>query len=362
MTASRCAALADLKLRMVGTLTRTALFHDPGYPATEAMDAEQRTLADEFNDRIAAGKVAFEIVPCLCGAECFSLIARYDRYRVRQDSVICTECGLIQSMPRLTESAYRDFYGSDFYRRLYDPRALQLDGAGFETMVKARHYRFDFVRTAPEWPKIGKVLELGCGGGWNLMPFARAGRKVVGYDPSPGLVLLGRSFGLDLRQGWIESIDEGDFDLIVLSHAVEHFTDPVGTVKRLVPLLAPGGSFYIEVPNADHFILNGLQTAHTYYFSPSTLCRYMGEAGLETKRIAEFASHMGGMFRLLEGKADLGSSGEYDRMCRLILSYQRRESIKAALNHLGLLPAARRLWQTLRGSRGAMPNSVQTVE
>lgn len=355
-------ALSDLSPPIIGTLTRSALFHDPSYPATEPMDAEQRRLAEDFNDQVAAGKIAFESVPCLCGAERFVLIARYDRYRIRQDSVMCADCGLIQSMPRLTEAAYRDFYGSDLYRRLYDPQILHLDSDGFEQRVDADAYRFNFVQTAPEWPKIRKVLELGCGGGWNLAPFARAGRVVVGYEPSPGLVSLGRRFGLDLRQGWIENIDEGGFDLIILSHVVEHFSDPIATVKRLVPLLAPGGAFFIEVPNADHFILNGLQTAHTYYFSPRTLRRYMGEAGLATDRIAEFASHMGGMFRPVAALPAVDLTLEYPRMRRRLLAYQRRETIKAVLDGVGLLPAARSLWRMLRGHRADRPVIARTTE
>jgi SAM-dependent methyltransferase len=175
-------------------------------------------------------------------------------------------------------------------------------------------------------------------------------------------VSLGRSSGLDLRQGWIEDISERGFDLIMLSHVVEHFPDPVGTVKGLIPLLAPGGSFFIEVPNADHFILNSLQTAHTYYFSPRTLRRYMGEAGLATDRIAEFASHMAGMFRPVATKPNIDLTNEYSRMQALLLSYQRRERIKAILDGVGLLPAARRLWRALRGNHTASRETIWSAE
>ncbi len=67
------------------------------------------------------GEIAMETVPCLCGAEEFSRVADFDRYRIKQTTVICNACDLIQSMPRLTEEATRWFYGSDLYPVLYDP-------------------------------------------------------------------------------------------------------------------------------------------------------------------------------------------------------------------------------------------------
>ena len=43
---------------------------------------------------------------------------------------------------------------------------------------------------------LNKVLEFGCGGGWNLQPFARAGRQV--------LFCLSYGFWIDLE--WLKKI------------------------------------------------------------------------------------------------------------------------------------------------------------
>ncbi|MBN4079730.1 methyltransferase domain-containing protein [bacterium AH-315-C08] len=57
-----------------------------------------------------------------------------------------------------------------------------------------------------------KYFGIGCGGGWNLIHFSKAGYNVVGYDYSPNLTQVGRTYGLDLREGTIQDI-EGEYDI-----------------------------------------------------------------------------------------------------------------------------------------------------
>ncbi len=99
----------EYAIRITGKITSNRQFYDAGLPPIEHLNARQMALVQEFNARIESGEIPVEYVPCLCGMEEFSRVADFDRYRIKQTTVICNACGLIQGMPRLTEEATRWF-------------------------------------------------------------------------------------------------------------------------------------------------------------------------------------------------------------------------------------------------------------
>ena len=117
-------------------------------------------------------------------------------------------------------------------------------------------------------------------------------------------------------------IEGGEFDLIILSHIVEHFLDPVGEVRKITDHLSASGVLYIEVPNADLFCPGGLQNAHTYFFSPRTLAHYMGGAGLSPRKIARFGPHIGGIFDRSEAARDCSLGREFTIMKGIIRAFE----------------------------------------
>ncbi len=226
-----------------------------------------------------------------------------------------------------------------------------MDRDAFDGLVARSAYRYEHVDKHVGAASIDKVLEVGCGGGWNLYPFLEAGKTVVGYDFSPALVRFGRSLALDLRVGSAAEIEGGEFDLIILSHIVEHFLDPVGEVRKITDHLSGSGVLYIEVPNADQFCLGGLQNAHTYFFSPRTLAHYMGRAGLAPRMIARFGPHIGGIFDRSEAAQDCSLGSEFTTMKGIIRAFERREAVKDLLKALGLLYLAKRAISLIRRVR-----------
>jgi SAM-dependent methyltransferase len=83
------------------------------------------------------------------------------------------------------------------------------------------------------------VLDFAGGKGRLVQDFA--GKKYV-YDVSGELAVDG-----------VTSLSEADlidmsFDLVVCAQMLEHATDPLETLKRLLGLVRPGGHLYIEVP------------------------------------------------------------------------------------------------------------------
>lgn len=333
-------------------LTRNAMFHDPNYPAIVSLDANQRALIRETNDKIANGTIGFEEMPCLCGAEDFDLIALYDRYRIAQPTVICRRCGLIQSRPRMAPATLTWFYGSDFYRTVYcGDRDFNQNDDQFQSAAA----RADVWRAAIEaklGDRVRSVAEIGCGGGWNLYGYHLAGRRVVGCDPSQEATALGRRMGMDIRTGWMDVLKGERVDLLILSHVVEHFSDPVAEVRRAVELVNPRWT-YIEVPNAEEFCLVMLQNAHLYYFTPPTLRHFMGMGGLKPIVPIPRGTHFGYLFEVGAAPDEVDLAGEYDRICGIIQRFERRESVKELLRRLGMFQKTRAVMQWLRRHRKA---------
>lgn len=101
-----------------------------------------------------------------------------------------------------------------------------------------------------------EVLEVGCGEGGNLFPFARSGCKVTGVDAAAGRVAEARSFFAERgAEGTFIASDifkltelEHKFSLILAHDVVEHIADKAGFLKRLKRFLAPGGMVFIAFP------------------------------------------------------------------------------------------------------------------
>ena len=91
-----------------------------------ALSPRQQAAVAHFNQKLAAGSVYRVVaVDCLlCGAAAAEILFTNDRYGIRQPTVMCRECGLVYSSPRMTAESTEAFYASDTYRLLYDDKPL----------------------------------------------------------------------------------------------------------------------------------------------------------------------------------------------------------------------------------------------
>ncbi|MBL9188097.1 MAG: class I SAM-dependent methyltransferase [Opitutaceae bacterium] len=249
-------------------------------PTTERGLAARR----EILELVRSGAYGLEAVPCLCGGTQEEVVATVDRYRIPHRTVMCRDCGLVRTNPRWNGSAYGDFYAR-FYRAIYERPGHSAQGMYAHQRGNAER-RAAFIAPHLTPGRKHTVLELGCGSGWNLLPLRERGHDVAGYDFDEEYLATGRAHGLDLRRGGIaEALADGRrHDVVILSHVVEHFLDPVGDLSQVRGLLAHGGRLFVEVPNlfaVTRNLLRYWQGAHTYSFVPATLRALMQRAGYE---------------------------------------------------------------------------------
>jgi SAM-dependent methyltransferase len=112
------------------------------------------------------------------------------------------------------------------------------------------------------------VLEVGCGGGMQLLPLAVRGYRCTGIDCSPEVLGRCRAFiasverwtpgplPIDLIDGdFLEYETEASFDLVFNFGVVEHFIDEDERrrfVEKTFALCRPGGHVVSVVPNGGH--------------------------------------------------------------------------------------------------------------
>ena len=153
---------------------KTCILH-PEYNDTEP--ATQASLKKLINDPLLE-QVRHQHCP-ICSHNHATLIAKIDRDGIPLDTVICDACGLIYSLSVYTPAAMSHFY-SQYYRTLFDDKT-NVDGSINESFH--HHYKQKGSYKIRSYVKPNAtVLELGCGGGWALQPYHKAGFTYYGFD------------------------------------------------------------------------------------------------------------------------------------------------------------------------------------
>lgn len=106
-----------------------------------------------------------------------------------------------------------------------------------------------FMRHLPRIP--GRLLDLGCGSGGFLQRARLAGWDAEGVEPDATAASVARSGGNVKVYDSANSVAGGNFDIITLSHVIEHVHHPRGTLSECFELLRPKGLIWIATPNVE---------------------------------------------------------------------------------------------------------------
>lgn len=200
-------------------------------------------------------------------------------------TVVCRGCGLTYHNPVIED---------------VDREALQLSHRQLHTEAAptARQLQKIKRRWERQWPLIqpvfqpqDRVLEIGCGLGQAGGSLKALGARVLGVEPDAEQAAYARSrWGLEVVQGRFEEVDlTGEkFDLILASHVIEHFPEPLAFLAKLRGLSLPHTRLFLETPN----ILapkvgprRVFSLAHNFYFSPRTLTWLLLKSGWQVERM-----------------------------------------------------------------------------
>jgi len=219
----------------------------------------------------------------LCGSD---RSAPFDHRSFRGRDVnkrVCLDCGMVYQSPRMTEAETAAFY-TDEYRLLQegstDPTARNV------TIQNARASSlYNFIK--PVLHAISRHLDVGCSMGILLQHFQDAyHNQSVGVEPGEAHRIHARNQGLAIYATLadLEKAGEARFDLVSMSHVLEHFPDPVGFLSHLrETLLIPDGWLLLEVPNL--YAYDSFEVAHLVAFSPHTLREVLRISGFDIVKL-----------------------------------------------------------------------------
>lgn len=121
-----------------------------------------------------------------------------------------------------------------------------------------------------------EVLDVGCGSGLFLEETRNAGLTGTGIEPDPERVAFSRSRGLNVIQGILpcEELSGKTFNLIWLSHVIEHVPEPHGLIEEVVRIMCPGALLAVITPNVKGLSSRILNVHHRYIIPPEHVSYY----------------------------------------------------------------------------------------
>lgn len=227
----------------------------------------------------------------------------------------CAGCRLVLLHPRPQAQDMGQYYPdyvtavrSDQPFRQWLKRAVTEHWYGYAPNPQAPHRRpvrfllkaltfpaFLLLRHVPDYRPGGRVLDIGCGSGGYLAFLASLGWTCHGVEPGPNSRRYAREIlGLTIDQGPLSDCKFPDsyFDVVTMWHVIEHFPDPLDTLREVRRILKPDGVIMLSTPNIESLETRlfagswyGLDPPrHFYLLSPSTLRAMLDRTGFVTTR------------------------------------------------------------------------------
>ncbi len=200
--------------------------------------------------------------------------------------VACARCGAAFADTPVTQKEYDALY-AERSRYAAGPAAHATehdrDTARFRDMAAA------IARAVPD--RAARIADVGCANGQMLAALAALGyTRLTGIDPSPGCVAqAARIAGVRAHVGSLSDIPDaaGPFDLVILSHVLEHVRDLKPALSYLHRFLSETGVVYVEVPDASRYgefawsPFQDFNTEHINHFSLGTLANLLRHCGFQ---------------------------------------------------------------------------------
>lgn len=287
---------------------------------------------------------------CLCGSKQWICLSERDRHNLPFGSVICKECGLIRTTPRMTEQSLSQFYDEDYL------------GLNFGlTKISSEHFLFN--------PKQGEIIhsvlkpyldlnrlqekivvcEIGAATGQNLLGFSKCMKdgievELIGCDYSEASVKAGKKNNINIYVGDASTLVETQVncDIVILSHVLEHFCDIKYHLSNVKRIMDKNCLLYIEVPGVmdlknkpSYKYMYSLYVtgAHIWHFNQSTLRYYVEQEGFSCVYSDECCRSI---FKLSDNNQTENTDLSYN--CQSILKYlldtYKTQTIKNFLEYI----------------------------
>lgn len=214
---------------------------------------------------------------CLCWNQNISndiIISEKDRYWFSIEQILCSKCWLIRSWKIFDGKSNQEFYEKE-YRSIY-VWSHQAPQDFFEDQISRWKLLLNTFETIVWKKQKSVVFEIGCWAGGVLFPWKSNWFTCAGCDFDENYLNFWTKKGLTLNYwDYDKIVDDNSIDIIILSHVMEHFLNPIKEIQRIIKKIRIWGYLIVEVPGI--FYINKMyfdpilffQNAHVfnYYYS-----------------------------------------------------------------------------------------------
>ncbi|VAW02379.1 hypothetical protein MNBD_ALPHA06-1470, partial [hydrothermal vent metagenome] len=157
----------------------------------------------------------------LCDGKMRDLISKVDRKGNPLRTVLCLDCGLVQTDPMPSEAQMAEFYRSEYrkrYKKTPTPPMKHIFRSGHRCLARLE-------KAKPHIKPDMQVLDLGSGAGEFVYLLACRDLHAQGVEPSEGYGGFAQSkLGVDMQIAPIEQakIKANSLDIITAHHVIEH--------------------------------------------------------------------------------------------------------------------------------------------
>jgi len=226
----------------------------------------------------------------LCGATTArELYTAKDRLRNsdRPFSIVaCNGCGVLRTLPEMTERELAQYYPTDYWGEDREPSA--------DWINESQSEKTKFLAQCDL--RAGRILDVGCGSGFFLRALDQTAWDRFGVETGKAAAAAAtRAIGSGrvFRGTLIESACEDEaFDVVAFWSALEHMNEPRANLIEARRIIKSGGTLIVQVPNAasyqarwfggNWFALDAPR--HRYHFTLQTLERLLSLEGFKLYR------------------------------------------------------------------------------
>lgn len=188
-------------------------------------------------------------------------------------SVLCRRCGFVCFVPRPSEDDVARKY------RLVEELGQHSRVSEPDNALDTRRADRMYGDVSALVSRTATVLDYGGGDGRLLAPFVRRGHACYLLDYVSGTVP-----GVKRLGATVDELEPGRlFDVVILSHVLEHVARPRELVSALREHHSPGGILFVEVPMQlwRRVPPRGEPVTHVNFFAPASLRYLLAASGYE---------------------------------------------------------------------------------
>jgi SAM-dependent methyltransferase len=220
----------------------------------------------------------------------------------------CFECGCLQILKQPMGMA--KYYPNNYYSYAAGSGGI-VDAVKRRTQILLSLHGPGWLFAGRDWWEVGvrksirdmglsrsaRILDVGCGNGNLIASLAEVGfRNVLGADPFISHDIV-HSNGARVLKREANEI-EGQFDVVMMHHSLEHIWDQPGTVAEVARLVKSGGRCMIRIPTIDCWAWEEYgrdwialdPPRHFYLHSRASITRLLESAGFQLDRIVDDGS------------------------------------------------------------------------